>query len=749
MKILVNHSKLHGVPFHKDVHNEMFYFEKDKVEQIKNEVLCGDGSSILISGYRGAGKTSFINKVEEQITNEPNKKKQIHFVKLNLTKFNGYPYLIRKIIRAVYESIPAEDLKDLSKKDPDLATKLGLLYERTFNDVTAINNFELSNQTKSTLKSTFNAKKLTILFFSIIVTALNLIFDFSQFLLNKEVFSKIINWITFIGVSIWGAVEAFKFDLSWSKEQINKHVLNRQSLYDEEIAEHRLTEILKELNEKDIKFVIVLDELDKIDILGVENIISELKFLMLSGLASFIIIAGQQLYYKYDHSPVEDDSILSSLFSNIIHIPLSDAETFKKIAGEIITDKDTLVNDTVSNYISALTLISNRLPRRFINLLRQEIKWDGNNNPYLEITDQDEKNIVLARCLEVIEKIESNELEESYDKYSDGIKDFFSFQLHRWLQIIIKKRDVPFTLEDIMGTDQNDLPPYLSRYTTLLTDLAELLKDRLLEANVLSQITQPAGEESDKYLFTYEITIQENHQNPNSYNSKFINNINNIKQLINHLSHYMNSIEVTDSMEDKVKKLVENQYLSQNWTKNIKRLNSLQLISEKLSSNISLSAEEVNILQESNIQSSRFESELLESYYYYLTRRVFEHSNYKVTKYYSISSTKKNRFYADFFMLNSQETKPDILFEVKLSLRSMNTSIYSRLIDNLREYNQLSKKENYLVIIINESNMELDRIYQRLSNTIKDPEIMKYVKVYIAQDYSPESFKAFINENIN
>lgn len=47
------------------------------------------------------------------------------------------------------------------------------------------------------------------------------------------------------------------------------------------------------------------------------KIISDLKPLLLSDLASFIVISGQKLYYKFIMSSVLDDSIMTSIFSKI------------------------------------------------------------------------------------------------------------------------------------------------------------------------------------------------------------------------------------------------------------------------------------------------------------------------------------------------------------------------------------------------------------------------------------------------
>ena len=63
-------------------------------------------------------------------------------------------------------------------------------------------------------------------------------------------------------------------------------------------------------------------EMDKIEDDQLDTLLISLKPYLLCGHAHFIVVAGQQLYYKYRLTHSQNDAILSSLFARVIHISL-------------------------------------------------------------------------------------------------------------------------------------------------------------------------------------------------------------------------------------------------------------------------------------------------------------------------------------------------------------------------------------------------------------------------------------------
>jgi hypothetical protein len=162
-----------------------------------------------------------------------------------------------------------------------------------------------------------------------------------------------------------------------SKIEQDKEEFNRKTLYDDEIADHHFSSIIKKLRKLKIEFVFVFDELDKVDDNEVDSLIKEMKPHLVSGLATYIVVAGQSLFYKYHFAKSADDAVLASLFSRIIHVPLLKPSDFTSQFKSIAQLKDTEKVEEIKPYIDYLIFESKRVPRRFINLIRQKIVWDG------------------------------------------------------------------------------------------------------------------------------------------------------------------------------------------------------------------------------------------------------------------------------------------------------------------------------------------------------------------------------------
>ncbi|ARK32431.1 P-loop NTPase fold protein [Halalkalibacter krulwichiae] len=730
MKLFIDYKKLNDTNFFKD--QKGVKLEEPTVQKLKNEILYGNCSSFLISGYRGAGKTSYIDIIENEVANENR-----IFVRLNLSKYSSYSLLMRKLIRSIYEEIPEDRLNKLEKDDKKLWTKLGLLYERTFNDISNVNKTELTTEMSNSLKAVIDFKKFILIFSTLIFSAINFKWDLLSYIFNY--FTNLIGWVLLIGASIWGCVEGFKLHTAITKKSLTNQVLSRQSLYDDEIAEHRLTEILTELKEHHITFVFVFDELDKLDIKSVESIINETKSLMLSGLGTFLIVAGQQLYYKYYDSPTEDDSILSSLFANTFHIPLASDDILLELFNRLITKKEDVSDEAINQYFLALTLNSNRLPRKFMNLIREEIEWEG-NKAYIDLEKLTAKNEVMATCLRVVQEIEESALQDFTEEYDKGIKDFLSYQLYRWIQMIIRKKSRPFQLEEITKISNEQLPSILEEYEKLLIDLSEILKDKLVEAKLLTPTNE--GLNSKEYLVFNEVILNDEPQDLEtlSHNTRLINQIINIESMIIKVADMTNSRKFGDTLEATVNTLVTKGYLKQYWVKHVTKILELISISEKLSKNNSLSANEVNVIQEAKVQINRLESEIREQYYYLKTRFIYNNQQVKV------EWDNSKRKYADFILRYTDDNQPDILFEVKMgsSINGIQSSLNS-----LISYNQITQKKNKLVLIF-KNDFDKKYGYERLANFVSSgfKEFESDIYLYIEDNNIEESYSEFLSKTL-
>ena len=121
MEIKVNYKMLTDSPYEdgNKENRKIFSFEncQDDIDNIVNDLIYGCPSCYLISGYRGAGKSSFIKRVESVLEEERKKInpenesvfKYSLFIHTNFSKYEEQSFLLRKLIRGLYLSIINEE----------------------------------------------------------------------------------------------------------------------------------------------------------------------------------------------------------------------------------------------------------------------------------------------------------------------------------------------------------------------------------------------------------------------------------------------------------------------------------------------------------------------------------------------------------------------------------------------------------------------------------------------------------------
>jgi AAA ATPase-like protein len=431
IKIPIDHTKLIDSPF--DGENQsLFQFTTNETDNFIQDVINGNPTCYLVSGYRGAGKSSFIKKLETEITKQDN---TTLFIYLNFAKYEDRSIVLRKLIRNFYLAAEDKDIfNKLTKENSKELLAFRELYERTFYEVSKNTNEKTEDKTTSTFNFKASLKDIIIILSSLLISV-SIIFGLQA-----------TNWYSWILslIPLAGVFKYFSYEIKSTSEKSNSSATSKSLLYDDEIAEYRLIELLTSFHGK-LKPVFVLDELDKIkDDELAENLINELKPIMLSGLASFIVVAGQNLFYNYYSSQTQDDGILSSLFSKIHHISLFPASELRILFSKLInedsfTKDEKLLRDA---YVDYLVFESKRIPRRFIILIRQNIVWDD-NKAYLEINKTLDELSIYSKILNRVENIEDQAI--SSEDYHPAIHDYFSMQLLLKAHEILSSQDLFFT----------------------------------------------------------------------------------------------------------------------------------------------------------------------------------------------------------------------------------------------------------------------------------------------------------------
>lgn len=689
MKVKVDSKKISSSTNKKDTDNSDIAVDEIK-EQLIQQLLFGNNSCLLISGYRGTGKTTLIKKLEEEI-----QEKDYIFVHLNLSKYEGYSLILRKLIREIYLTLSSskryEQIKNKLLKD-----KIELLYDHTFHEIFSSSNIKNLKEFNSNLEGNFNLKdigKSLLPLMIVLLSSLNISFDIFPKLFNHSDVALLL-----LGIC-WFIIDGFKLKLKFQKRNSSLEEINRKSLYDDEIAEYHLRNMLEELTEESIKIIFVFDELDKIENeTDMANLISDLKPLLLSDLASFIVISGQKLYYKFINSSVLDDSIMTSIFSKNIHIPLTTNIGLEKLFNSYVIDSSNISHELIENYRNSLILNSYRTIRRFNNLFLQDIEWD-NNESYLYL---DESNLDSYKTDSIILEILTQIIETNIDSsdYDSGVKDFLTYQLFIWVKKMKLKGKTYFANTEVYNFEDDYSEQYPVWTKFQLNEMCNVLMNSLLDRNLLEKKAINDDEETYyRWTIQADIKIDAISNNQSQGKIKFLENMIEIEKYCRDILIDLegnNHKYSNQSLMKLVEQLVTIGIIREKWLSN-KNID-LYKLSNKIRHGETLSIKEVDdIIQNANYIRNLI-YELIEGYCFYIINRYLTGFGYDVNNSRNIRDVNNSVYRFDIIAENNK--LGDIIFEIKYRNISSSNDIDMgyRLIHLLKEYNSKTQKRNKLVL---------------------------------------------------
>lgn len=445
MKVYIDTSKLTDAPFD-EKSTYPFSFDDSVINEIVQDIKYGTPTCYLVSGYRGAGKSSFVRKAESIASD---KNDSILFVHINFTKYKSQDYLLRKLIRAIYQSLVDARNKivyeNLLKKEIAIKTEektdtlLKRLYDQTFEEFTHIQ--QNINEKTRVKRIEFDY----LLFGVFLLTAVVSVCNFFDFL---AITNKTLSVFTFCASLVGVLSESVSIKTQRERKKVFTEDFQRKSMYDDEISDFHFNTILDKFFKNDIKLVFVLDELDKVNTGEVDPLINEMKPYLVSGKASFIVVAGQSLFYKYKSAQTEDDAVISTLFSRVIHVPLQSIDSFRNIFDGLInkTRKDNPPSSEYQTFLDSLIFESKRIPRRFVNLIRERVVWNDGRSIAFDKDDPEHK--LASAIINGITKVDNDEVAVNFE---DGARDYIIMQLFLKAELMLAKRldNQAFTIEGL------------------------------------------------------------------------------------------------------------------------------------------------------------------------------------------------------------------------------------------------------------------------------------------------------------
>jgi len=291
-------------------------------------------------------------------------------------------------------------------------------------------------------------------------------------------------WFAVASAIATGIKTASTFKSTQERKRVTHEDYTRKTLFDTELADHFFLTVVKKLADAGLNLVFVFDEMDKVDEKSVDKLSTDIKPYMLSGYAHFIVVSGQKLFYQYKQANTEDDAVLSSIFSRSVHLRLLSRPGFHDLFTSLVStsaDGVTALPSHAISFIDYLIFLSKRVPRKFFQLLLEQIRWEPGDKATLFIPDQDTDTAVYSQLLAIIDSIEKDLI--APESLHPAEKDLFIMQLFLAATIVMENRNRNFEIDDLLppltgGNRADGFPP--SHYETRLHELQRQNSTRLL-----------------------------------------------------------------------------------------------------------------------------------------------------------------------------------------------------------------------------------------------------------------------------
>lgn len=447
MEIKIKGGLLNNAPLNSNFSQILCEDYEKKLDRITDEIKYGAHKNYLVTGYRGVGKTSIIHRLKEKINKSENIKEKTVFLELNLFDSHDHIYILKNMIRKLYLGL---DLNFKEKDHDEYIEKIirtsKNLYIQTFVEISKGLGKENSIQKSTEIELEVVLKNIFKIF---LVLAL--------FFLPVNISNKLGSFVSksFLKISISlfllrPLFKNIKIKKSKSKIESQNSNFDFKEILDEDTYDYYLKEILKDLSKNKIKIIIILDELDKIkDVKKIETIFDNLKSVMLSNLATFIIIPGQELFYHLNNLKLEDNSYLDSLFSKNIHVSTLNKNKYESIFKALLVNEKDLEKIEVKEYLNNMYINSFGIIRKFFQNLNKEIIWEKEES-YINVKRK-YKDTSNSKILECFDDIYEDII--AYN-FPEPLEEYYKIQLYIWINKM--KGKISFTAKDILSFDESN-----------------------------------------------------------------------------------------------------------------------------------------------------------------------------------------------------------------------------------------------------------------------------------------------------
>ncbi|RLC34274.1 MAG: hypothetical protein DRZ76_02995 [Candidatus Nealsonbacteria bacterium] len=417
------------VPISSPLEMEEGYFSGrlNELEHLVNEILRKPRGSILISGYRGVGKTSLVYKALHEAKKRD---KNMIIVLLNATELEATSEkdtkiipmnVIRNLIRRLYLAT-----RNIDRLEQDIKRDIESLYSKA-----TASKFELMHHYQKAsdfLKILTEERSLlvggnieSLIFIASWIIAILL--QFNNML--PSTFNNIISMFLLFPIPY--------FILSLRKRLLKKqretiHLSSEETyFYDNNIGNlvFELEQLHRKISDKGRKLVYVIDEMDKLDGSIVKEMIRYFKNLFTLSKALFIFVGGEELYNIGTQSSDTEKTLYRSkeytYFSSRYFLSRPLWDDLSKFIDCIVQNKEGLTEDDFERFKRVIAFDAKNDFFDLKQCIKDRIsQFDTNGNPVIDIvfTDEDYKKSRLHKAMMVL--FEGKYMSRSISKWKEN-----------------------------------------------------------------------------------------------------------------------------------------------------------------------------------------------------------------------------------------------------------------------------------------------------------------------------------------
>lgn len=453
-----------------------------ELKELTMRILFSNGGSFLVTGYRGVGKTSFINEVLSSLSAalpwaEPIiGSTTILNVQMSLARPLEPVDLMHYILRKLYEVVKENKLMPLLPSE--LLEDLTEAHDRTL--------FQITRKNASAGEASVGGPE--------------------------------------IGFGRGGFIQNIKIPFSYKRTKSRERQLTT-SAYDERMAEHDIVRLshavargfdepstiprwlrsifhLGEGKRTRVKIIFVFDELDKLgQAAGAEGIdakvylrglLGSLKNVLTTSGISFVFVAGRDLYELWQQDAWKGDSVYESVFSYDKYLPCL-WDGVDGICNQFL-DSDTSANAqpgmlTASDFRKYLAFVGRGIPRRVLRAFNSHVEW-SEDRIALAFSRQDCRRIAcLAKLCDLLSENAEKLFGDAIEQIAPTHRDQRRLGVYYVVDWVLRQGRQVFTAGELAGASRQ-LSENIALGEGLRPNVIQALIDVMVAGSFLEQYTR-------------------------------------------------------------------------------------------------------------------------------------------------------------------------------------------------------------------------------------------------------------------